>query len=281
MGIEIAFSEYNGGRNLRMEECFNKYFEAQEETEAKVDVIKIEENNNEFSNKCNSLKEYLDHYNKKYEKCFKSNIGYMYIEIRNSITQALKKCDRHDGSHTSRMREEKKLTTPDNEQHKGHPEVDNPETKTLELEKESKEAPACKDKLCEAESSGNQYLPEIKEIHEGKLGQEKDKITLGSAREVETPNTLLPANRQNTQDGAHSPTPNPPEGIPSKDSPNLETPESFEADAHPDKYPKDALNATSNPKGTSVVTGLGKDNFLRTHTSDNSTFTPQGVIPLN
>ncbi|SBT57227.1 hypothetical protein POVWA1_080810 [Plasmodium ovale wallikeri] len=233
-----------------------------EETEVKVGVlIKIEEKNNEFSNKCNSLKEYLDHYNKKYEKCFKSNIGYMYIEIRNSITQPLTKCYRHDESHTSRMYEEKKLTTPDSEQHKGHQEVDNPEKKTLELEKESKAAPACKDKLCETESSGNQYLPEIKEIHDGEPGKGKDKITSGSSREVATPNTLLHAKRQNTQDGAYSPTANRPEVCSLTDSvTNISLSQNYGEPSRPGPTSDTVEGETSDP--SSQLTGVKPTTFL-------------------
>ncbi|SBT02414.1 PIR Superfamily Protein [Plasmodium ovale curtisi] len=281
MGIEIAFSEYNGGRSLRMEECFNEYFEAREETEAKVDVvIKIDENNNELSNKCNALEEYLNHYNKKYEKCFKGDIGYMYLQIRNSISQALTKCDRHDESHTSRMREGKKLT-PDSEQYKGPPEVDDPETKTSELEKGSKAAQEGKDEFCKTECSGKQGMPGIKEAHGDKPEQGKDKVTFRSSQEGASPNTFLPTNRENTQDVTYSPIVNKEEDRSLKDLPSLEAPGTGEKDTHPDKSPKDDLHATSDPKRTSDVTGLGNDNLLCTHTSNNSTITPEALIPRN
>lgn len=276
MGVEVAFSGQSKGKS-----CMEEYNDISPEDDKKTsDVNDTNEEDDTFKQKCNDLRQYLELYDKKYNHCFKGEAATYFILNRELINKALIKCNEHDKRQEELNRAKETQIAEANALDANGMQLGGSAKVTLLGEKESELAEECKDETCKQKQLEDPEQPERLGKHSDE-GQESEKITSGSPPELATLTNSLSTGHETLENKAHSSSPHSQEDATVIGSPSTHPPKGVETDTDPDSSPQGTPIVNSDPKETSVVTGLDSDKSLRTDSHGDSVSASKSDRPSN
>ncbi|SBT01374.1 PIR Superfamily Protein [Plasmodium ovale curtisi] len=258
MSVEVTFLK-SERRRSRTEDCVNEYGDIEEEVKNQVDIFKKKkEDDVDFNEKCQTLREYLNDYNKNNDKCFVSALSPLYKDLKNSIEETLHRCPNPPKEKVELDPEGIKQMSQD-QLGQQVSELENPEQKASELGKKIEATAHCKDKPCDTENLVLEGFPDTRETREDGSTPRNEETATENSQDVGSLNqTLQPGNKGHSS-SAHELVDNSSIG-----ETNLADPPNDRMQAQLNTHLKGDLRVNSDPNSQSGEDGLPKDHALST-----------------
>ncbi|SBS93261.1 PIR Superfamily Protein [Plasmodium ovale curtisi] len=273
MSVEVSFLK-SERRRSRTEDCNKEYGDIEEEVKNEVDIFKKKkEDDVDFNEKCQTLRDYLNDYNKNNEKCFVSALSPFYEELKNYIEEALDICPNPPKKQVELDPEEIKRMSQDQLGQQGS-ELENPEQKALGLGKKIEAAAHCKDKPCDTENLVREGLPDTRETREDGITPRNEETATENSQDVGSLNQILQPGHAQPGHKGHSSSAHDPVDNTSIGETNLADSPSDQMQAQLNTHLQGDLRVNSDQNSQSGVDGLPKGPVLSTDSTGASVEAP-------